>query len=66
MLPCLYNLVSPLLQDKPIAHIFAEHREDNGICERTLYIYMEEYSELEVVKMDTVVVGNCETSLQSD
>lgn len=41
-LAALDNLVSPLIKKgQPIAHIYAEHREEIGISERTLYKYID-------------------------
>ena len=41
-LSALDSLVSPLIKKgQPIAHIYAEHREEIGISERTLYKYID-------------------------
>lgn len=41
-LAALDSLVSPLIKKgQPIAHIYAEHREEIRICERTLYKYID-------------------------
>ena len=41
-LAALDSLVSPLIKKgQPIAHIYAEHREEIGISERTLYKYID-------------------------
>lgn len=48
----LDSLVSPLIKKgQPIAHIYAEHREEIGISERTLYKYIDS-GYLAVINLD--------------